>query len=178
MGDRERFERLYGRHFDRVAAYLLARADRDLAEDALTATFEVVWRRLDDVPRDELPWLLGVARRTLANARRSRARQASLAERMAAAVRVNSPGEADDAVALKLAAAVRDLPRPQQEALLLIAWEGLSEREAARALGCSRVAFAARLHRARSRLRAALGDDLATSVGQGAQPRLAREETT
>jgi RNA polymerase sigma-70 factor (ECF subfamily) len=34
-------------------------------------------------------------------------------------------------------------------------WDGLSQREAAAALGCSRGAVALRLHRARARLRAA-----------------------
>jgi RNA polymerase sigma-70 factor (ECF subfamily) len=176
VNDRERFERLYRRHFDAVAAYLLARADRDLAEDALTATFEVAWRRLDAVPRDELPWLLGVARKVLANARRSRSRQVALVDRVAAAADATSESEGDSAVAARLAAALAELTAAQQEALLLVAWDGLSEREAARALGCSRVAFAARLHRARNRLRSALCDDLAAP--QPVTPVLRREEAT
>jgi len=49
--DHARFENIYRKHFDRVAAYLLARADRDLAADALSRTFEVAWRRIADVPR-------------------------------------------------------------------------------------------------------------------------------
>jgi len=155
--DAERFERLYGEHFERVAAYLLARTDREAAADALAATFEVAWRRIGEVPVAELPWLLGVARRVLANARRSRARQAALAQRMAAAACASAAGPGEDSgVAAELAAAIAKLPAPQQEALLLIAWDGLSEREAARALGCSRAAFAARLHRARARVRRAM----------------------
>jgi RNA polymerase sigma-70 factor (ECF subfamily) len=39
---------------------------------------------------------------------------------------------------------------------MLVAWEGLGSAEAARAAGCSRPAFAVRLHRARKRLAAAL----------------------
>jgi RNA polymerase sigma-70 factor (ECF subfamily) len=35
---------------------------------------------------------------------------------------------------------------------MLIAWEGLSSARAARAAGCTRAAFAVRLHRARARL--------------------------
>jgi hypothetical protein len=38
-----RFERLYTQHFDRVAAFLLARADRDSAADGLARTFEIAW---------------------------------------------------------------------------------------------------------------------------------------
>ena len=152
----ERFERLYEEHFERVAAYLLARVDRDAAADALAATFEVAWRRITEVPPQELPWLLGVARRVLANARRSRARQAALVQRMAAATRSFACAEEDAGAAAQLASAIAQLTGSQQEALLLIAWDGLSEREAALAVGCSRAAFAARLHRARARVRAAM----------------------
>jgi|HubBroStandDraft_6_1064221.scaffolds.fasta_scaffold263164_2 RNA polymerase sigma factor (sigma-70 family) len=152
----ERFERLYEEHFERVAAYLVARVDRDAAADALAATFEVAWRRITEVPPQELPWLLGVARRVLANARRSRARQAALVQRMASATRSLAGAEEDAGAAAQLASAIAQLTGSQQEALLLIAWDGLSEREAALAVGCSRAAFAARLHRARARVRAAM----------------------
>lgn len=164
----ERFERLYEQHFNAVAGYLLARVDREAAADALAATFEVAWRRIGEVPSYELPWLLGVARRVLANARRSGARQAALLERMMAATPSAQSGDGDGALAVELANAIAQLTAPQQEALLLIAWDGLSEREAAIALGCSREAFAARLHRARSRVRAAID---ASRPGGAAPPK-------
>lgn len=176
--DAARFERLYAQHFERVAAYLLARADRDVAADALAATFEVAWRRIGDVPRDELPWLLGVARRVLANSRRSRARQTALVERMASAARSHAGDERDAAVAADLAGALAQLTAAQQEALLLVAWEGLSEREAARSLGCSRVAFAARLHRARARLRGTLGEGAQAGRRNRFRPESSMEEPT
>jgi RNA polymerase sigma-70 factor, ECF subfamily len=176
MDARQRFERLYAEHFDRVAAYLLARADREVATEALTATFEVAWRRIGDVPRDELPWLLGVARRVLANARRSRTRQSALVARMTDAAQVQSGDATEAGLAADLATALMELTPPQREALLLIAWEGLSEREAARALGCSRLAFAARLHRARARVRAALGEGLPES--RGVRPGCLRSESS
>lgn len=43
-----------------------------------------------------------------------------------------------------------------REVLALIAWDDLSPDEAAEVLGCSRAAFAVKLHRARSRLRVQL----------------------
>jgi RNA polymerase sigma-70 factor (ECF subfamily) len=169
-GDAMRFERLYEEHFERVAAYLLARVDRDAAADALAATFEVAWRRIADVPAQELPWLLGVARRVLANTRRARVRQAALVDRMASAMR-SVPGAGEDALeAAELASAVAQLTGSQQEALLLIAWDGLSEREAALAVGCSRTAFAARLHRARARVRAAMATPASGREGAQTQP--------
>ena len=49
--------------------------------------------------------------------------------------------------------ALRSLRSLDREALLLIAWDGLTEKQAAQALRCSRGAFALRLYRARGRLR-------------------------
>ena len=65
------FERLYRANYDRVLAYGLRRTDPERARDATAETFVVAWRRLADVPPDPLPWLLGVARRVLANERRA-----------------------------------------------------------------------------------------------------------
>ena len=58
-----------------------------------------------------------------------------------------------------LAAALASLGERDREALLLIAWEELSVSEAAVAVGCSRGAFAVRLHRARRRLSLALAHE-------------------
>jgi RNA polymerase sigma-70 factor (ECF subfamily) len=49
----------------------LIRPTRDERFEGLAETFLVAWRRLDDVPDDPLPWLYRVARRVLANQRRS-----------------------------------------------------------------------------------------------------------
>ncbi|HEV7937433.1 MAG TPA: RNA polymerase sigma factor [Solirubrobacteraceae bacterium] len=154
---RERFEKIYREHFDRVAAYLLARADRDLAADALSKTFEVAWRRIAEVPREPLPWLLGVARKVLADLRRGRGRQDALVKRIAATIAETGPDHSEAlAERERTLAAFAGLSEPQREVLLLIAWDGLSQREAAAALGCSRGAVALRLHRARAGLRKAL----------------------
>jgi RNA polymerase sigma-70 factor (ECF subfamily) len=159
-----RFERLYEHHFRRVAAYLLARSSPDLAQDALARTFEVAWRRMDDIPDDALPWLFGVARKVLADLRRSQGRADALFERMAVAAerRLDTPDHADAAMDRLIALdALRSLPDLDREALLLIAWDGLSEKQAAAALGCSRGALAIRLHRARGRLNHLMGSPVA-----------------
>jgi RNA polymerase sigma-70 factor (ECF subfamily) len=155
----QRFEHLYGEHFDRVAAYLLSRADRGLAEEALARTFEVAWRRMADMPDEPLPWLLGVARRVLADLRRGQARQGALIERIAATVGEVDDDHAETLIARhRVLAALDRLTDPQREVLLLTVWDGLSQREAAAALGCSRGAVALRLHRARVRLQTALSE--------------------
>ena len=152
----ERFERFYRDHFQRVAAYLLARSDRVIAQDALARTFEVAWRRIDDIPDDALPWLIGVARKVLTDLRRSRGRADALFERMSSAIAGNreAPDHAEATVDRLIALdALRSLRSLDREALLLIAWDGLTEKQAAQALRCSRGAFALRLYRARGRLR-------------------------
>ncbi|HEY3971287.1 MAG TPA: RNA polymerase sigma factor [Solirubrobacteraceae bacterium] len=157
--DRERFEKIYREHFDRVAAYLLARANRDLAADALSRTFEVAWRRIADVPREPLPWLLGVARKVLADLRRGQGRQDALVSRIAMTIVETGPDHSEAlAERERTLAALASLSEAQREVLLLVAWEGLSQREVATALGCTRGAVALRLYRARTSLRKALLD--------------------
>ena len=57
-----------------------------------------------------------------------------------------------------LGEAIGTLSAPEREALLLVAWEGLEPRRAARVVGCTPAAFRARLYRARRRLAAQLGE--------------------
>jgi RNA polymerase sigma-70 factor (ECF subfamily) len=154
---RDRFEAMYTANFDRVAAYLLARADPEEAAEALARTFEIAWRRFARVPDEPLPWLLGVGRRVLADLRRGRRRRDALLEGMAGV----APGwDADHAERYLqrdlLVSALGELTEDQREALLLLHWDGLSQREAAAVLNCSRGALALKLHRARKRLQRSL----------------------
>ncbi|HEY1834763.1 MAG TPA: sigma-70 family RNA polymerase sigma factor [Solirubrobacteraceae bacterium] len=153
-GDKEAFERIHRQTFDRLAAYVLARADRDVAADAIARTYEIAWRRRAELPREPIGWLIGTARRVLADGRRSERRRDALVERIA---RTSSTSAEDHLGSLaRRDSAVRALSRlthNQREALLLIAWEGLSEKQASAALGCSRGAFALRVHRARKAFR-------------------------
>lgn len=155
---RERFEALFAATHRPVRAYALRRADPEVAKDAVADAFLVAWRRLDDVPAPPLPWLLGVTRRTLANARRTEARADVLAARAASsAYPVAAPDPADavgDAAAIR--SALAELSDGDREALMLIGWDALEPAAAARVLGCSKATFAMRLHRARRRFAAAL----------------------
>jgi RNA polymerase sigma-70 factor (ECF subfamily) len=155
---RARFEALFAATHRQVRAYALRRAAPEVAQDAVAETFVVAWRRLDEVPDPALPWLLGVARRTLANARRSQARADALAVR--AADEWGAGVAPDPADAVTGAAAIRhalaELSDRDREVLLLIAWDALAPDAAARVLGCSKATFAVRLHRARQRFAAAL----------------------
>lgn len=152
MNDQQRLRiaALYDQCADDVHAYARRRADEDVADDVVMEVFIVVCRRLEDVPEDALPWLLGCARRVLANHRRGAARAGALVDRLAKAAAAADVGAAE---AGALAAALGQLPEPDRELLLLTAWEGLDLAEAATVIGCSRGAARVRLHRARKRLR-------------------------
>jgi RNA polymerase sigma factor (sigma-70 family) len=56
----------------------------------------------------------------------------------------------------QLISALKRLPEPQRELLLLVAWDGLSVGEAAQVVGCSPTTARGRLHRGRHRLKTEL----------------------
>jgi RNA polymerase sigma-70 factor (ECF subfamily) len=152
------FARLYERHSSAVYAYARRRSDVQVAEEVTARVFMVAWRRRAAVPaEDALPWLYGVARRVLAEERRSERRRRSLGQRL----RDLGGREAEPVAAAGdgvLGAALARLSDADREVLLLRYWEDLSPEQLVVALGCSRSALAVRLHRARRRLAGALGD--------------------
>jgi RNA polymerase sigma factor (sigma-70 family) len=155
-----RFGLLFDAHRRTVLAYVLRRVDdREDAADVLAETFLIAWRRLEDVPRGDgaRPWLLGVARRVLANQRRGARRHFGLADRLGRelAGRLATVDEASE-TDLLVRRALASLSERDREVLMLAAWEGLSPAEIATAIGVSRVTARSRLHRARRRLRAEL----------------------
>jgi RNA polymerase sigma-70 factor (ECF subfamily) len=144
----QRFEQIYTSHRDAVDAYVRRRIAPDVVEDVVAEVFLVCLRRIDDVPSPPLPWLYAVARKTLANERRRQSRTAP-----AAAAVARDPEPTGDSA---LAAAFAELGERDREILRLVAWEGLSLREAATVLDCSSVAARVRYHRAKTRLAARL----------------------
>lgn len=169
MSDRESFESLYTAHAGAVRAYALRRGPAEEADDVVAEVFTVAWRRLGDVPADPRGWLLGVARRVQSNARRGSARRRALRARL----EHERPARAGEADAGRIAEALLRLRDRDREALLLVAWEGLSNRQAARAVGVSEGAFDVRLHRARARLARALGE----AAGEEPRSAPARRQT-
>jgi len=165
-----RFERLYRQCADQVHAYATRRVGAASADDVVNETFLVAWRRLDDVPERPLPWLLGVARRVLANRRRADSRAAALRQRlMTEEAGYVGPHEADGEVSQRVRQALAGLGERDRELLMLIAWEGLRVHEAAEVLGVRSGTLGVRLHRARRRLAEALaveGVELELEVGR------------
>ena len=100
MDDVARHARLdawFRAHGDRVLAYLLHRTDLQTAEDVLQEVFVTAFRRAADVPEPPIGWLLGTARRLLANATRGDQRRTRLAVRVAGQASYVSAGEDDGA---------------------------------------------------------------------------------
>ncbi len=156
MSDREQFEALYAAHAGAVRAYAMRRGPVADADDVVAEVFLVAWRRLQDVPTDARGWLLAVARRVQSNARRGSSRQEALRARLE---HERPPTvDADPLVDRRLIEALLGLRESDREALLLIAWEGLTNRHAARVLGVRESTFGVRLHRAKRRLARALRD--------------------
>lgn len=153
---RTRFEALFLATYEPVLAYVLRRASAADADDVVAETYAVAWRRLEDVPPDPLPWVYGVARRTLANSRRSSRRRVRLAARLAGESLSRTIVEPDPADRVGeqalMRAALAALSDSDREILMLIAWEGLDNERASAALGIRPQTFAVRLHRARNRL--------------------------
>jgi RNA polymerase sigma-70 factor (ECF subfamily) len=148
--DAARLEALWDAHHRAVLAYGHRRASGDAAAEIVAEVFATAWRRIDEVPTDARPWLLGVARRVLANQRRAEARRHRLLGRLQGEARSADPAEAlvgDPAIRDALAR----LTAREREALLLIAWDELTTAEAAAVCGCTETAFRVRLHRARRR---------------------------
>jgi DNA-directed RNA polymerase specialized sigma24 family protein len=164
----QRFRDAYDAHVRAVAAFALRRVPTSAdAEDVVSETFLVAWRRFDEAPADLRPWLFGVARHVLRHHFRAAQRRDALSARLAGALASLGPGSSDCGW---LADALPLLSESDRDVLTLTAWEGLSHSEAGRVLGCSPGAVAVRLHRARQRLEALRPDSVTpgSSFLQGA----------
>jgi len=169
LADPELFATVFDRHAVAVHGYL-ARRVGDLADDLLSETFLIAFRRraaYQAVHAEVRPWLLGIATNVLhAHHRAERRRYRALAR--AAGRRDESPadpGESADrlsAQALRgpLAEALAGLAGRDRDVLLLIAWGELSYEEVAAVLDVPVGTVRSRLHRARRRTRAALAPAL------------------
>lgn len=138
-----------------VRRFLARRTDPATADDVLAEVLLVLWRRLDQIPENVVPWTYGVARNCLANAERGAHRQERLAAKVAAYAPPDAAGGEPAAVEL-VQAVLAALGSTDAELLRLWAWEELGPAEIATVLGISPNAASIRLHRAREKFREAL----------------------
>lgn len=162
LADEVAFRGLYDDHLEPVWRFARRRCDSTSdADDVAGETFAVAWRRRADLPPpDEVGlWLFGVARRVLANQRRSAERQHRLRLRLATTPTApTASAPADEGIGERdvLAAAFAAIDPDDRDLLALRAWDGLAVTEIAVLLGCSPNAASIRLHKARRRLTQAM----------------------
>jgi RNA polymerase sigma-70 factor (ECF subfamily) len=156
------FEDLYGDQYEAVLRYCVRRAGHEEALDATAETFTIAWRRRADLPWDRpLPWLYGVARRVLANQRRTQTRFRRTVTRIAVNSVAAEPAPetllVHRAEAVEVEDALSQLRPSDREVIRLAAWEQLTREGLGVALGCSTNAATKRLGRALDRLAKELG---------------------
>ena len=153
----DQFERVMREVVEPVRRYLARRTDATTADDVTSETLLVLWRRIDEVPEQCIPWAIGVARLQLANAERSARRQRRLFARIAT---IDPPQPVRDHAeddAGHIRDAINGLRAADAEVVRLWAWDELDLAQIAQVLGITVNAATIRLHRARKRLREELG---------------------
>ncbi|GAA3265214.1 sigma-70 family RNA polymerase sigma factor [Dactylosporangium vinaceum] len=164
----DRFDEVFDRYYGHIYAYAARRLGPDLAEDVASETFLVAYDRragFDPARGEVRPWLYGIAsnlimRHSRAEARRLKALARSAEPDAGPDHAELVPGRVDAGGArARLAAALNRLSLGDRDVLLLIAWAGLTQQEAAAALGIPSGTARSRLHRARHEMRKALGTD-------------------
>jgi RNA polymerase sigma factor (sigma-70 family) len=159
-----RFRELYQANFRPVQRYAVNRLGAaDDVPDVVAEVFAIAWRRLADIPPPPADrfWLYGTARWVIARRHRSAGRLRNLLGRLAAEryPTQQPPAGASDPATERVLAALATLKATDREALLLVYWEHLSYAEAAQVLGCSANAVGIRVHKAKARMRALLGEE-------------------
>jgi len=178
--DPEGFERAFTANFRTIHQFLSRRAGSAVADDLTAETFAIAFRRRRSFDPERgalLPWLYGIAANLIGKHSRAEVRMLRAYARTGAdpVLMETQTDEADGrlasaAVRQDLAAALAALTNGDRDVLLMIAWADLSYTEVATALGIPVGTVRSRLHRARARIRAALGGDDPTSVREESLP--------
>ena len=165
----EDFEAVFREHFAPVHRFIARRVGKALAEDLAAEVFATAYRRRAAYQpgRGSLrSWLYGIANNVVRGHWRDEQQLLELDARLARDLPVPVAQFADAAderviaatLAPRIAGALAALNREQREVLLLHAWAGLSHEEIAAALGIAQGTARSRLSRARTALRALLGE--------------------
>lgn len=175
------FAELFHRYADDIHRYAARRLGTEAADDLMAETFVTAFRRRRqyNLSRPHArPWLYGIVTRLIASQRRAEARALRALSRVASAGPADGGGGeplaervtariSAESTRGALSAALATLPARHRDVLLVIAWGDLEYTEAAEVLGIPVGTVRSRLHRARKKVREALG---------GSDPTAFREE--
>jgi RNA polymerase sigma-70 factor (ECF subfamily) len=183
-GEAECFGVLFDRHAEAVRGYCARRTGSiDDADDLVSIVFLEAWRRrasVELVDHNALPWLYGVARRTIQHRWRTTTRHRRALARLPREV---TGDHAEDVVArvddqrhlAEVRQAFHGLNPIDQDVLLVCVWQHLDYASASVALGVPIGTVRSRLARARARLRAATDRATASPDPSPNYPTLAEE---
>jgi RNA polymerase sigma-70 factor (ECF subfamily) len=174
-GDVGAFERLSGAYADRLFMLLVRLlGDRGEAEDVAQEVMLRAWRGIARFRGQSsyFTWLYRIAVNEANRALERRARQPAavpIAAReldLPASPAQDPSRQAENSELRRaLGEALAGLPPPLRTAIVLRDVEGLSTADAAEIAGVGQAAFKSRLHQARLRARAAIGDEALASAG-------------
>lgn len=152
------FEAFFRAEYPGLARALLlltgsAAEAEDLAQEALSRVYE----RWDSVRVMDSP--AGYTYRAALNLHRSRLRRLAVRARRTVRTSGSEPDHAEAAGArADVLRAMREIPVPQRQALVLVEWLGMSAEEAGGVLGIAAASVRGRCHRGRESLRRVLGE--------------------
>jgi RNA polymerase sigma factor (sigma-70 family) len=164
IGEPDCFAALFDRHAPLLYRYIARRLGSAAADDVVSEAFLIAFQRresFDGTHADARPWLYGIATNLISRRRRDEVRFFRAIARTGVEPAAESVADqvtdrvAAQAMAGQLAGALARLSGPQRDTILLIA-SGLSQEQAAEALGVPTGTVASRLARARKKLRIAL----------------------
>jgi len=157
------FAELFERHARVIGAFAARRVGRDAAEDILSETFLVAFRRRRDFDTSwdsAKPWLLGIASRLIGKHRGKEAAQWRAFAASSSGAETSTDGAIDAAAARTDAAAqlhalaprIAALAARDRDTLLLYAWGDLTYEQVAAAQGIPVGTVRSRLNRVRRKL--------------------------
>jgi RNA polymerase sigma factor (sigma-70 family) len=162
----EGFAAVFHRYYAPIHGFASRRLGPALADDVAAETFLIAFDRREryDLSRaDARPWLYGIASNLISRHHRAEVRQYRALARTATAEIAESHADRVvtrlDAEAHRgpLMAALAKISDGDRDVLLLVAWAELTSEEAGEALGIPAGTARSRLHRARKKIRAAMG---------------------
>jgi RNA polymerase sigma-70 factor (ECF subfamily) len=151
----DEFSRCFKREMPRLLRYAERHVGHELAQDVVAETFQIAWRKWDKLPDEKFPWLVGTARKVIGNHVRATARRRRLTTRLALLAEMTADSTVEAAARIEALHRLAALSESEREALLLVAWDGLTSNDAAGVLGISPAALRKRLSRARHSVLAA-----------------------